>query len=79
VEKTKMKFSKEKGIQAIIELQGLVGITESKEKAERSWNKFSSGEKEQTMLAHSICCKIKKLNKLTLKIKKGTTNDSKLH
>lgn len=47
-------MDREKGIQAIIELQKFAGIEEPREKAEKSWDKFTETEKEKTMFAHSI-------------------------
>jgi hypothetical protein len=40
------------GIQAIIDLQMLVGYYETVEQATKSWKAFSEHEKEQTKLAH---------------------------
>jgi hypothetical protein len=52
-------FDREKGIQAIIELQAFAGITEPRERAEKSWDEFRDFEKEQTMYVYSIICKEK--------------------
>ena len=52
-----MEFDREKGIQAIIDLQKFVGIDEPRERAEISWDKhFSESEKKSTMRAHSLFC-----------------------
>lgn len=42
-------LDKEQGIQAIIFLQGMVGIAEARTKAERGWNSMSQHEKEFTL------------------------------
>jgi hypothetical protein len=59
MEKTKEETEREEGIQAIIDLQAFIGITELREKAEKSWDKFSVGQKKQTIKTHEICCKKK--------------------
>ncbi len=51
-----MEFDREKGIQAIIELQKFVGIDEPRERAEKNWDKFSKFDKQNTMNAHKIFC-----------------------
>lgn len=47
-----MQFDREKGIQAIIDLQAYVGIEEPRERAETNWDKFHPYDQEQTMQAH---------------------------
>ncbi len=44
------------GIQAIIDLQALAGVEESKEKAEAGWDAMSLEQQEQTILAHKMMC-----------------------
>jgi len=47
----------EKGIQAIIDLQAVAGIIETREHATKEWTeKFSDYDKDQTMRAHIIVC-----------------------
>ena len=57
------ELDREKGIQAIIELQKFVGITEPREKAEKSWDKFSVRDKQQTMYAYEGFIQPKKKGK----------------
>jgi len=52
-----MSDANENGIQAIIDLQALAGITESQEDAERGWNAMSEDEQEQTLMAYEMLCK----------------------
>ena len=42
------------GINAIIKLQAMAGITESKEKAKRGWDTMADWEKEATENAYNI-------------------------
>jgi len=49
-------LSEEKGIKAIIALQGEVGIVESEEDAKIGWNNMSKSEKLQTEAAHKMVC-----------------------
>ena len=49
-------LTKEQGAQAIIDLQAIAGITESKDKAELSWGMMSDYEKSQTERAHKMVC-----------------------
>ncbi len=46
---------REQGIQAIIALQALVGITEPREEAEANWDLFDEHEKAATMSAYDAC------------------------
>jgi len=47
----------EKGIQAIIDLQAVAGIIETKANATKEWTeKFSDYDKDQTMRAHTQIC-----------------------
>jgi hypothetical protein len=52
-----MTYSRDEGIQAIIDLQKHVGIDEPYERAAASWDSFRDYEKEQTELAHRAVCK----------------------
>jgi hypothetical protein len=42
-------MDREKGIQAIIGLQAVVGINEPRQKAEKNWDNFSDHEKKITL------------------------------
>ena len=56
-----MEIDREKGIQAIIDLQKFAGIEEPRERAENNWdNNFTDFDKKNTMAAHSIFCSKKK-------------------
>lgn len=55
-----MKDYDKKGIAAVIALQALVGIKETKAKATRGWLAMDPHEREQTMLAHEALCGEKK-------------------
>jgi hypothetical protein len=46
----------EKGIQAIIDLQKIAGITETPEKAKIGWNAMNDYDKETTLAAHKVLC-----------------------
>ena len=47
-----LTFTEKQGINAVIKLQGMVTIKESKENARKIWNSFSDGEKLQTQRAY---------------------------
>jgi hypothetical protein len=47
-------YEREQGIQAIIELQLMAGITESEEKASKGWDAMRDSEKESTTKAHQM-------------------------
>ena len=49
-------FDREKGILAIIELQAVVGIEETRKEAEAGWDSLSENERSQTMAAHRMVC-----------------------
>ncbi len=49
-------FTKEEGIQAIIDLQKAGGITETREQAKASWESFNEEEKISTEMAHKAIC-----------------------
>jgi len=52
-----MEIDREKGIQAIIDLQKFAGINEPRERAEDNWdNHFTDFDKKNTMIAHKIFC-----------------------
>ena len=42
------------GIQAIIDLQALAGIEESRENAEKAWDGMSPHDRDNTMAAHAV-------------------------
>jgi hypothetical protein len=46
----------EQGVQAIIDLQKVVGIDEPEERARRSWENFAEWEKKSTERAHKAVC-----------------------
>ncbi len=46
--------ARKKGIEAIIFLQGLVGITETREKAEAGWNGMQAWERTSTLQAYAV-------------------------
>lgn len=48
---------REEGIKAVIALQAMAGITETREQAEAGWDSFSDREKKQTMIASSLFVK----------------------
>jgi len=50
------ELNREDGIQAVIELQALVGIEESPEDAGKGWDALQDWEQEATMKAHSLMC-----------------------
>ncbi len=50
-------LNEKQGIEAIIKLQAMAGITETPKQAKKGWNKMSTGEKEQTELAYNSVCK----------------------
>ena len=50
------KSDREKGIQAIIDLQWKIGIKETRERAEEAWDKFSESQKQTTMAAWKARC-----------------------
>lgn len=52
-----IELDRETGINAIIALQFAVGIVETRERAEISWDSFSQAEKEQTMYVYDIMYK----------------------
>jgi len=47
-------LDREKGIQAIIDLQAEIGITETREEAESGWDSMSSKEQKITMHYHKL-------------------------
>ncbi len=49
-------LSDEQGMQAIIELQEMGGVVETKEKATEGWAKMSNSAKEQTEASHLMFC-----------------------
>ena len=49
-----MTHDRETGIQAIIFLQAMLGITEPREKAEKGWDRMADWEKESTMRAYAM-------------------------
>ena len=49
-------LDREKGIQAIIDLQAKVGNTETREDAGTGWDSMSSKEQKITMDFHKIIC-----------------------
>ncbi len=51
-------LDREKGIQAIIDLQSEIGITETKEDAESGWDSMSSKEQKITMDFHKMIMSI---------------------
>ena len=51
-----MSYTREQGIQAIIDLQASIGITESKEKATAGWDNLSPSERRSTEQAHEVVC-----------------------
>jgi hypothetical protein len=46
----------EAGIKAIIALQAVAGIKETREQATQGWKAMSAGEREQTMMAYQVVC-----------------------
>lgn len=52
----KKKLDDAVGGKAIIELQAIVGITETPEQAKTGWAAMSPEQREQTMLAHRTVC-----------------------
>jgi hypothetical protein len=51
-----MGYTEGQGIKAIIALQKMAGITESEDRAKRSWRNFKDWEKKQTERAHKMFC-----------------------
>ena len=51
-----MELYREKGIQAIVDLQKFAGIDEPRERAEKNWDKLNTLDKKKTMIAHKIFC-----------------------
>lgn len=51
-----MNDAREKGIQAVIDLQATAGVEEPRETAEKNWDAFSDNEKSTTMSAHRAVC-----------------------
>ena len=51
------KSDREKGVDAIIDLQWKVGIKETRERAEEAWDKYSESQRQTTMAAWRACCK----------------------
>ena len=47
-------MDREKGIQAIIDLQSMMDIEETRESAEMTWDNFTEYEKTETMHHHRI-------------------------
>ena len=50
-------MTREDGIQAIIELQALAGIEETRERAEAGWNAMTLAEQQKTILFHKVMCR----------------------
>lgn len=50
-------YSRDEGIQAIIELQALAGIAESPEKAGLGWDGMSPTQRLTTENVHRVVCK----------------------
>ena len=46
----------EQGIQAILELQGLVGVKEEEEKAKKNWSIMPEEHRKQTEFMHKLIC-----------------------
>lgn len=49
-------YTREQGIQAIIDLQKTVGVRETKQQAARGWDALSDSERRKTELAHKAVC-----------------------
>lgn len=47
-------LNEKQGIEAIIKLQAMAGITETPEQAKKGWNSMSATEKEQTENAYNL-------------------------
>lgn len=45
-------YTREQGVQAIIDLQKLAGIDEPRERAERNWDRFAPWERQATERVH---------------------------
>lgn len=45
-------YDREKGIEAVVALQKMVGIEEPRDRAAKNWDEFSALEKESTMDAY---------------------------
>lgn len=54
-----MSYSREEGIQAIIDLQKMANIDEPYDRAAKSWDLFSDSEKLQTENVHKLFFKDK--------------------
>ncbi len=50
------ELSKEAGIDAIIALQAIAGITETRIEAEAGWSAMPACEKQNTMDAYAVLC-----------------------
>lgn len=46
------EYTREQGVQAIIDLQKLAGIAEPRERAERGWDAMAEWERDATADAH---------------------------
>ncbi len=53
--KPKVETEEEKGIKAIIALQGMMNLGESREKAAHGWASMSDSEKKSTLEAYKVC------------------------
>ena len=51
-----MEYSEKEGIQAIIDLQKMAGITETEEQAKVGWRKMTARDKKSTERAHKLFC-----------------------
>lgn len=49
-------YTREEGIRAIIDLQELDGVEESRASAERGWDSMSARGRRQTQIAHARLC-----------------------
>jgi hypothetical protein len=58
--KKKEKSYDERGIDAIIALQKVAGLKETREAAERGWRGMDPWQREQTMLAFEAVCAVQK-------------------
>lgn len=50
------ELDREEGIKAIIDLQAVGGITETREAAEVGWDSMSLNDRKTTMEAHKVVC-----------------------
>ena len=60
-----MSTERDKGIQAIIDLQTVMGIEETHEQASEGWDGMTESEQELTMNAHNVICGLENIHRST--------------